>query len=122
MLHSTKKPEVQGHFPECIVTLDAFMPRQYNKEVKGNVAAHMAHTERTADKHYHLTNSAFAARQLTAVMHGRSSPTVLSRSKNDDIEQPRMRKDDFYSPPEGKDVPACTSGPPDLDKGRGKSN
>ena len=24
MLHSTKKPEVQGHFPECIVTLLSF--------------------------------------------------------------------------------------------------
>ncbi|XP_068696690.1 uncharacterized protein [Montipora foliosa] len=82
--------------------------RQYNKEVKGNVAAHMAHTERTADKHYHLvqkrTNSAFAARQLTAVMHGRpSSPAVPSRSKNNEIEQPSMRKDDFDSPPEGKE-------------------
>ena len=43
-----------------------------------NVAAHMAHSERTADKHYHLvqkrTNSAFAAQQLTAIMHGRASP------------------------------------------------
>ena len=81
--------------------------RQYNKEVKGNVAAHMAHTERTADKHYHLvqkrTNSAFAARQLTAVMHGRSSPAVSSSSKNDDIEQPSMRKDDFDSALGGKD-------------------
>ena len=80
----------------------AFMPRQYNKEVKGNVAAHIAHTERTADKHYHLvqksTNSAFAARQLTALMHGRSSPAVPSRSKNDDIKQPSVRKDDFDSP------------------------
>ena len=76
--------------------------RQYNKEVKGNVAAHIRHPQRTADKHYHvvqkLTNSAFAARQLTAVMHGRSSPAVPSRGKNDDIEQPSMRKDDFESP------------------------
>ena len=82
--------------------------RQYNKEVKGNVTTHMAHTERTADKHYHLvqkhTNPAFAARQLTAEMHGRPSPlAVQSRSKNDDIEQPSMRKDDFHSPPEGND-------------------
>ena len=28
--------------------------RKHNKEVKGNVAAHMAHSERTADKNYHL--------------------------------------------------------------------
>ena len=81
--------------------------RQYNKEVKGNVAAHMAHPQRTADKHYHVmqkrTNSAFVARQLTAVMHGRSSPAVPSRGKNDDIEQPSMRKDDFESPPGRED-------------------
>ena len=67
----------------------------------------MAHTERTADKHYHLmqkrTNSAFAARQLTAVMHGRSSPAVPSGSKNDYIEQPSMRKDHFDSALGGKD-------------------
>ena len=52
--------------------------RTHNKEAKGYVAAHMAHSERTADKHYHLvqkrTNSAFAAQQLTAIMHGRASP------------------------------------------------
>ena len=52
--------------------------RTHNKEAKGNVAAHMAHSERTADKHYHLvqkrTNSAIAAQQLTAIMHGRASP------------------------------------------------
>lgn len=70
------------------------------------MSPHIWHTERTADKHYLVqkrTNSAFAARQLTAVMHGRpSSPAVISRSKNDDIEQPSMRKYDFYSPPEEK--------------------
>ena len=81
--------------------------RQYNKEVKGNVAAHMAYTERTADKHYHLVqkriNSAFSARQLMAVMLGRSSPAVPSRRKNDDIEHPSIRKDHFDSPLGGKD-------------------
>ena len=56
--------------------------RNHNKEVKGSVAAHMAHSERTADKHYHLVqkraNSAFAARQLAAIMHGSSSYVVSS--------------------------------------------
>lgn len=54
--------------------------RNHNTEVKGSVAAHMAHSERTADKHYHLVqkcaNSAFAARQLAAIMHGNSSSVV----------------------------------------------
>lgn len=72
--------------------------RQYNKDVKGNVAAHMAHSERTADKHYHLvqkrTNSAFAARQLTAVMHGRVSPATPSLERKDNCEQSSTRKDD----------------------------
>ena len=75
--------------------------QQYNKDVKENVATHMAHTARTADKHYHLvqkrTSSAFAA------MHGRVSPTVSSHERNDEIEQPSMRKDEFESPPERKD-------------------
>ena len=73
--------------------------RQYNKDVKGNVAAHMAHSERTADKHYHLvqkrTNSAFAARQLTAVMHGRVSPATPSLERKDNCEQSSTRKDDY---------------------------
>ena len=72
--------------------------RQYNKGVKGNVAAYMAHSERTADKHYHLvqkrTNSAFAAKQLTAVMHGRVSPATSSLARKDDDEQSNTRKDD----------------------------
>lgn len=72
--------------------------RQYNKDIKGNVAAHMAHSERTADKHYHLvqkrTNSAFAARQLTAVMHGRVSPATPSLERKDNCEQSSTRKDD----------------------------
>ena len=64
--------------------------RKHNNEVKGSVAAHMAHSERTADKHYHLVqkraNSAFAARQLAAIMHGNSSSAVSSRERksNDD--------------------------------------
>ncbi|KAL9958722.1 hypothetical protein ACROYT_G035774 [Oculina patagonica] len=64
--------------------------RNHNKEVKGSVAAHMAHSERTADKHYHLlqkrTNSAFAARQLTTIMHGSSSPAVSSHERKGDPE------------------------------------
>ena len=66
----------------------------------------MAHTERTADKHYLMQkriNSAFSARQLMAVMHGRSSRAVPSRRKNDDIEHPSTRKDHFDSPLGGKD-------------------
>ena len=69
--------------------------RQYNKGVKGNVMAHMAHM---ADKHYHLvqkrTKSAFAARQLRAVMHGRVSPATSSLERNHDDEQSSTRKDD----------------------------
>ena len=106
MLHSTKNRKCKDISQSALSCTTAI--RQCNKEVKGNVAAHMAPTERTSDKNYHLvqkrTNSTFAARQLTAIMHGRpSSPAVLSRSKNDDIEQPSMTKNDFYSPPEGKD-------------------
>ena len=64
--------------------------RKHNNEVKGSVAAHMAHSEHTMDKHYHLVqkhaNSAFAARQLAAIMHGNSSSAVSSRERksNDD--------------------------------------
>ena len=64
--------------------------RNHNNEVKGSVAAHMAHSERTADKHYHIVqkraNSAFAARQLTAIMHGNSSSMVSSRERKVDPE------------------------------------
>ena len=70
----------------------------------------MAHTERTEDKHYHLVQkrinsafSAFSARQLMAVWHGRSSPAVPSRRKNDDIEHPSIRKYHFDSALGGKD-------------------
>ena len=61
-----------------------------NNEVKGSVAAHMAHSERTADKHYHIVqkraNSAFAAKQLAAIMHGNSSSMVSSRERKVDPE------------------------------------
>ena len=64
--------------------------RNHNKGVKGSVAAHMAHSERTADRHYHLvekrTNSAFAARQLATIMHGSSSPAVSSHDRDNDFE------------------------------------
>ena len=45
----------------------------------------MAYSEHTADKHFHIVqkhaNSAFAARQLAAIMHGNSSSMVSSREK-----------------------------------------
>ena len=64
--------------------------RKHNNKVKGHVAAHIVHSERTADKHYNLVqkraNSAFAARQLAAIIHGNSSSAVSSRERksNDD--------------------------------------
>ena len=50
--------------------------RNHNNKVKGSVAANMALSEHTADKHYHIVqkraNSAFATRQLAAIIHGNS--------------------------------------------------
>ena len=62
----------------------------HNNEVKGSVATYMAHSERTADKHYHIVqkraNSAFATSQLAAIMHGNSSSMVSSRERKADPE------------------------------------
>lgn len=64
--------------------------RNCNKQGKGSVDVHMTHREHTADKHYHLiqklTNSAFAARQLAAIMHGSLLPVVSSHKRKDDSE------------------------------------
>ena len=74
----------------------------HNNEVKGSVATYMAHSERTADKHYHIVqkraNSAFATRQLAAIMHGNSSSMVSSRERKAD--------------PESKDANDLTQTPP----------
>ena len=61
----------------------------HNREVKRNVAAHMAHSECTADGHYHLvdkrTNSGQAGR-LATIMRGNSFPAVSSHDRDNDSE------------------------------------
>ena len=47
--------------------------RQYNNEVKGNVAAQMTHTERTADKHYHLVQKRTNLRFRCLAIDGRNN-------------------------------------------------
>lgn len=78
--------------------------RNHNNKVKGSVAAHMAHSEHTADKHYNLVqkraNSAFAARQLAAIMHGNSSSVISSRERKVDPESNAYDDNDLtHTPP-----------------------
>ena len=74
---------------------------------------HMWHTVNARQiKHYLVqkrTNSAFAARQLTAVMHGRISLAASSFEEKNEVGQPSIGNDDVQSPPERKD-----DGDPDV--------